>query len=243
MESTSQPSTANLQNTEDLTISLIIKNFNPTLLNYELLMMSGIVPNNWELAKKPVISPRGSQVIFKNSMEILAQGNTLNFRQPFKIKDLEKLEVANVVQRYVAKMGNAKYLGLSIAPKIIILFTEVDGGKNFIHTTFFNDGSWRNLGKDSVQASLSLSYQLDDCRLAVTINPVKLQQPNKSFISAALFAGKFNYSFMNDQSEMVNNNLMTQLNGWQKNIEIFHDLVYQKFLQKASPQQENLFDT
>jgi hypothetical protein len=242
MELTSSTA-SNLQDIEDLTISLIIRNFNPTLLTYELLTMSGIVPNSWELAKKPMTSPRGSQIAFKNGIEIVAQGNTLNFRQPFNIKDLEKLEVANVVKQYVSKMGNAEYLGLTIAPKIIIPFTEEQGGQNFIHQTFFNDGLWRNFGKNSVQASLSLSYELDDCRLGVNINPAKLQQPNKNPISAVLFAGNFNYNFMNEQPEIANNNLMTQINNWQKNIEIFRDLVYQKFLQKAPQQQESLFDT
>ena len=233
----------NLQDIEDLTISLAIKNFNPTLLSYELLTMSGTVPNDWELAKKPVISPRGSQVIFKNGVEIVAQGNTLNFRQPSNIKDLDKLEVANVVKQYVSKMGNAEYLGLSIAPKIIIPFSEAEGGKDFIHSTFFNNGSWRNFGKNSVQASLTLSYELEDCRLGVNINPAKLQQPNKNDISAVLFAGSFNYSFMQDAPEVASNNLMKQVDNWQKNIEIFHDLVYQKFLQKAPKQKESLFDT
>lgn len=247
MESTSpltpQPATSNLRDIEDLTISLVIKNFNPTLLSYELLTMSGAVPNNWELAKKPVVSPRGSQVVFKNGVEIVAQGNTLNFRQPLNIKELDQLEVPNVVKQYVSKMGNAEYLGLSIAPKIIIPFTEAEGGKNFIHSTFFNNGSWRNFGKSSVQGSLSLSYELEDCRLGVNINPARLQQPNNDPISAVLFAGSFNYNFLNDQPEVQSNNLMAMLNNWQKNIEIFHDLVYQKFLQKAPKQQESLFDT
>ena len=247
MESTSpltpKTATPNLRDIEDLTISLVIKNFNPTLLSYELLTMSGTVPNDWELAKKPIINPRGSQVIFKNGVEIVAQGNALNFRQPLNIKNLETLEIPNVVKQYVSKMGSAEYLGLSIAPKIIIPFTEPEGGKDFIHRTFFNDGSWRNFGRNSVQASLSLSYELEDCRLGVNINPAKLQQPNQSSISAVLFAGNFNYNFMNYQPDIASKSLITKLNSWQKNIEIFHDLVYQKFLQKAPKQQESLFDT
>ena len=240
-ESTNQ---TNLQDIEDLTISLVIKNFNPTLLSYEFLTMSGLVPNTWELAKQPVMNPRGSQVIFKNGVDIIAQGNALNFRQPIGNKDLEQLEFAKVAQQYVQKMSNAEYQGLSIAPKIIIPFPEQEGGKNFIHNTFFNDGSWRTFGNNSVQASLTLSYELDQCRLGVNINPAKLQQQdNNVSTSAVLFAGSFNYSFMNDTPETRANNLIKKLANWQKDLQIFRDLVYKQFLQKAPKQQESLFDT
>lgn len=249
MESTSplttQPTTntPNLQDIEDLTISLVIKNFNPTLLSYEFLTMSGIVPNTWELAKQPVMNPRGSQVTFKNGVDIIAQANALNFRQPLGNQDLDKLEFAKVAQQYVEKMAKAEYQGLSIAPKIIIPFAEEDGGKNFIHTTFFNNGSWRTFGNDSVQASLTLSYELEQCRLGVNINPAKLQQPNNVSTSAVLFAGSFNYSFMNDTPESRSKNLVEKLSSWQKDLEIFRDLVYKQFLHKAPKQQESLFDT
>ncbi len=235
--------TPKLQDIEDLTISLVIKNFNPTLLSYEFLTMSGIVPNTWELAKQPIINPRGSQVIFKNSVEIIAQGNALNFREPLNGKDLDKLEFTKVAQKYVEKMSNAEYQGLSISPKIIVPFTEEEGGKEFIHSTFFNEGSWRNFGDNSVQASLSLSYELEECRLGVNINPAKLQQPNNPSISAVLFAGNFNYGLINDTPEARANDLIKQLSSWQKNLEIFRDLVYQKFLQKAPKQQESFFDS
>ena len=244
---TATPATTNqpqLQDIEDLTISLVIKNFNPTILSYEFLTMTGIVPQEWELAKQPVTNPRGSQVTFKNGVDIIAQGNALNFRQPINNReDLDSLEVGNVAQQYVQKMQNAEYQGLSISPKIIIPFSEDDGGKNFIHNTFLNEGSWRNFGTDSVQASLTLSYQLEQARLGININPAKLQQPNNVTTSAVLFAGSFNYNFMNTSTEGKANIVIQTLGNWQKDLSTFRELVYHKFLQKAPKQQESLFDS
>ena len=246
MDTTATPETTNkakLQDIEDLTISLVIKNFNPTILSYEFLTMTGIVPQEWELAKQPVVNPRGSQVTFKNGVDIIAQGNALNFRQPIANKeDLDQLEVGNVAQQYVQKMLNAEYQGLSISPKIITPFTEDDGGKNFIHDTFLNEGSWRNFGTDSVQASLTLSYQLEQCRLGVNINPAKLQQPDNTAVSAVLFAGNFNYSFMNVNAQNKSNIVIQTVGNWQKDLNSFRELVYHKFLQKAPKQKESLFE-
>ncbi len=239
--STAQPM---LQDIEDLTISLMIKSFNPTILSYEFLTMTGILPNSWELAKQPINNPRGSQVSFKNGVEITAQANALNFRQPLnqKQEDSDNVDLATIAQRCIEKMSSAEYQGLSISPKIIIPFPEEDGGRDFIHDTFFNNGSWRNFGNSSVQASLTLSYELEQCRLGVNINPAKLQQPNNIAIAAVLFAGNFNYSLANEASEQNTNALKTQLNNWERDVKTFRDLVYKKFLQKAPTQQESLFD-
>ena len=106
-------------------------------------------------------------------------------------------------------------------PRLLIPFPEQEGGKNFIHNTFFNNGSWRTFGNNSVQASLTLSYELEQCRLGVNINPAKLQQANNVSTSAVLFAGSFNYSFMNDTPETRANNLIQKLTNWQKDLQIF----------------------
>ncbi|MTF37844.1 hypothetical protein [Cyanobacterium aponinum] len=228
-----------LQDIEELTISLVIKNFNPTLLSYEFLTMSGIVPNTWELARQPVVNPRASQISFKNGVNIVAQGNSLSFIEGLGNKEVSQLQFAKVAQLYVEKMPNAEYQGLSISPKVIIPFGEgEEEGKNFINDTFLNTGSWRNFGNTTPQASLNLFYQLDKCRLTVNINPARLQQPNNVAISAVLFAGSFNYLL----GENPVASLTSQINQWEADLTTFRELVYQQILQKAPKTNVSLFD-
>lgn len=248
MVSTSQvqnPTTENLMvnDIEELTISFVIKNFNPNLLSYELLTMSGIVPSDWELARQPVSSPRGSQVSFKNGVNIIAQPNNVSFVEGLGNKEINSLQFANIAQNYVSKMSNAEYLGITISPKIIVPFTEgEDGGKNFINNTLLNQGAWFNFGSITPQASLNLFYQLDRSQLVLNINPAKLQQPNETTISAVLFAGSFNYN-LNDLTGDLRTKMMTDtINSWQKDLTVFRELIYQKFLQKAISEKTSLFD-
>ncbi|BAQ65321.1 hypothetical protein GM3709_2086 [Geminocystis sp. NIES-3709] len=233
-----------LNDIEELTISLVIKNFNPTLLTYDLLTMSGIVPLDWELARQPVVNPRGSQVSFKNGVNIIAQPNTISFVEGLANKDSKTLEFANVAQKYISKMSNAEYQGISISPKIIVPFIqEEDGGKNYINNQLLNEGQWRNFGNLTPQASLNLFYQLDQCQLVLNINPAKLQQPNEAVISAVLFAGSFNYTLTELTGETRTNKMIGIINSWGKDLEIFRELVYQKFLQKAIVEKQSLFDS
>lgn len=241
---TASPENLMLNDIEELTISFAIKNFNPSLLSYELLTMSGIVPSDWELARQPVSNARGSQVSFKNGVNIIAQPNNISFVEGLGNKDINSLQFAQIAQKYVSKMSNAEYLGISISPKIIVPFTEgEDGGKNFINSTLLNQGAWFNFGNITPQASLNLFYQLDRTQLVLNINPAKLQQPNETTISAVLFAGSFNYNLTELTGDVRTKTLIETISFWHKDLDTFRELIYQKFLQKAISEKTSLFDS
>jgi len=168
MNLTTQTSNSSQQNTalkdiEELTLSLVIQNFNPTLLSYDFLNMSGIVPKEWELASQPIINQKGSQVSFKNGLNIIAQPNTISFIEGLGTKELKELQFANIAQKYVEKMSNAQYQAINVISKIITPFSEdKEGGKNFINDTLLRSGVWRNFGNIIPQASVNLLYQLDE---------------------------------------------------------------------------------
>lgn len=228
-----------LQDIEELTISLVIRNFNPTLLSYEFLTMSGIVPKTWELSRQPVMNNRVSQIGFKNGVNLVAQANSLSFIEALGNKETSQLEFARLAQLYVEKMPNAEYQGLSISPKIVIPFGEgEEAGKDFINQTFLNTGSWRNFGNTTPQTSLSFFYQLENSALTVNINPARLQQPNNTNVSAVLFAGSFNYVLGENPIAF----LQSLIRNWETDLKTFRELVYQQILQKAPKTNVSLFD-
>jgi hypothetical protein len=247
MEASSQNLTENkpalnLKDLEEVIISIAAKDLNPTMLSAEFLKMSGIVPNEWELARQPITNPRGSQVSFKNGVNVIAQPGTVSFAEALNNKNLKQLNFVQVVQQYVQKLPNAEYQGLSINPKVIVPFSEAENGKKFIMEKLIAPGPWQEFGTTPPSASLNLFYQLAQCQLTLTINPARLQQPDQSAISAVLFSGNFTYNLTN----LVGNERLKQLgqkiNNWDQDLDIFRELVYEKFLQKAVPQTENLFN-
>jgi hypothetical protein len=48
---------------QDISIVLAIRNHSSTLLTPDFLNGSGVIPTDWELARPPVISPRGTHII------------------------------------------------------------------------------------------------------------------------------------------------------------------------------------
>lgn len=238
------PVKPSLNNIEELTITIVAKNLNPSMLSPDFLKFSGIIPNEWELAKQPVANPRNSQVNFVNGLNIIAQPGSISFSEAIANKKLSDLNFGKVAQQYIQKLPNAEYQGLSISPKIIVPFPgegDEERGKTFINDQLLAQGPWRNFGNNPAQAALNLFYQLEKCQLSLNINPARLQQPNDEVTSAVLFAGNFNYGFSNVSQPQILMDLTAKINEWENDFTLFKELIYQKFLQVGIPQETNLF--
>ncbi|TVQ44931.1 MAG: hypothetical protein EA365_09080 [Gloeocapsa sp. DLM2.Bin57] len=231
---------------EEIGFSLVGNNLNPMMLSYEFLTSSGIVPRNWELAKQPATNQRMSQIAFQNGVSIVAQPGVVNFVEGVNGKKLKELLSPNVVLEYITKLPHAEYQRLNITPKMIVPFGEgdPDAARKFITEVLLNEGSWKEFGQAPVQASLNLSYQLEQTIFNLGINEAKIQLPNKVSLAGLLFAGNFTYNLPEDNDDDLKlDKLKTYLNLWQENMTTFRQVVKQKFLQTASNSQESLFSS
>lgn len=231
---------------EEIGFTLVGNNLNPMMLSYEFLTSSGIVPRNWELAKQPATSQRMSQIFFQNGVSIVAQPGVVNFVEGVSGKKLKDLHSANLVLEYITKLPHAEYQRLNTTPKMIVPFGDgdPDAGRKFITEVLLNNGSWKEFGQAPIQASLNLSYQLEQTVFNLSINEAKIQLPNKLSLAALLFAGNFTYNLPEDNDDdMKLDKLKTYINLWQKDLNTFREVVKQKFLQTASNSQESLFSS
>lgn len=64
----------------------------------------------------------------------------------------------------------------------------------------------------------------------MAINEAKLQLPYGQTLAALLFAGNFNYNLAEGSDRL--NLLKQSLGQWQKDLEIFRELITQRFLER-----------
>ncbi|MEA5536188.1 hypothetical protein [Crocosphaera sp. XPORK-15E] len=224
---------------QELAIAISAKNINPTMLSQEFLKQTGIVPNEWELGKQPVLGPNLSQVTFQNGVSIVAQPRNITFMESIGTKNPSELNIPNIARQYVDKLSNAEYQGLSISPKSLIPFPgSENGARNYITRTLLSPGPWQDYGKAPVQAGLNLLYQLDRCQFSLSINEAKIQMPDQSSIPALLFAGNFNYNVGSNSPQEILEQLKKGIDDWSSDLKDFQEIVNQRFL---AQQQESLF--
>ncbi|NJK55969.1 MAG: hypothetical protein HC939_08200 [Pleurocapsa sp. SU_5_0] len=100
---------------QELAIVITAKNYDPSLLNPGLLKYSGIVPSDWELAREPISSNRGSQIIFNNGVYIAAQPNRLMFVKALNNQEnIKDAEIPKIAQRYIEILRTIEYQAIGI---------------------------------------------------------------------------------------------------------------------------------
>ncbi|MEM8832297.1 MAG: hypothetical protein AAGE96_23600 [Cyanobacteria bacterium P01_G01_bin.19] len=217
---------------EEISIVIAATDLAPTMMSQDFLKFSGIIPKEWELAQQPILNPNFAQLNFKNGVNITAQPRTVTISESLGNRQLNALSLGEVASKYLEKLPHAEYMGFSCSPKILIPFPSApETVHKYITGTLLGSGSWKNIGKEPVQAGINLMYTLDRCQLTLSISEARLQQPQKHPIIAILFSGNFNYN-INPQAE--NSDRLTQINGflenWQTDFQEFKTIITQKFM-------------
>lgn len=238
---------------EEIAVIIAAQNLTPTILSQDFLKFSGIIPQDWELAQQPVLNPALAQLTFQNGVTILAQPGTIAISQSVGSKMLNELQVPQIATKYVEKLPHAEYVGLSNSPKIIVPFLgDPEAVIQYMTQNLLAQGLWQEIGTGILQAGVNLVYLLDRCQLNITVNQVKLQQPqhiqgtlempdgmahSSRSVAALLFSGNFNYNIATDDLQQPLSKLIQGINYWKTDFNAFREIVTQKFLAEANLEQ------
>ncbi|HAX80871.1 MAG TPA: hypothetical protein DCY88_34800 [Cyanobacteria bacterium UBA11372] len=219
------------QDIHEISIVLSARSHNPTLLTFDFLKGSGVIPGDWELARPPVLTVGSAQVIFKNGVNIVANSQTVTFSEAVTTKAFENVEVAKIARKYVATLPNLDYQAVGINPKRFIPFEEQpEQAHKYITETILSSGAWQNFGIAPMQAGINLVYTLERCQLRLGINEARLRFPDRDTVPALLFAGNFYYDVTGDSAEERLQNIERSIENWQRDIATYQELIDSQFL-------------
>jgi hypothetical protein len=226
---------------EELAISIVAKNLNPTLLTFEFLKASGIVPTNWQLAQPPLLTSHAAYIAFTNGINLSTQLGTLTISESLRDKALETVQIPAISRSYIQTLPNIDYQSIGINPSIFFTFDEENENlaRHYIANHLLAPGAWQQVGNKPVRASLQLAYTLDRGQFNLKIDDVLLRRADNQPEYAVLFSGNFPYEI---QGESVSERLeyINQiLRNWESDLATFRELVSHKFLSQALDSAEN----
>lgn len=221
---------------QELAITLSAKNLNPTMLTIDNLRSLGVIPEDWELSKQPVLNQMQARLNFKNGVNIVAQQRNITFAEPINAQNAKEVKAPLVAKEFVAKFAKADYQTVSVAPKTIVSFGNESNTspRQFLIEKLIAPGPWREVGNSTPQASVNFVYQLEGCQLNMSVNEVRLRaqnDPNQT-VPALLFSGSFNYRSAEGGNSTAD--LQGKIDRWSNNMESFREIVHQKFLGQSS---------
>lgn len=211
---------------QDLVVLLAAPDLNPSILNLDLLKYSGVIPTEWELARPPVYAQKGSQLVFKNGLNLIAEVGQVMLAEPLN-KPLQSVVVPTIAQKYVESLPNLAFHAADLSLRGYVPFASVEAARSYVSETLLAPGDWQMEG---TRVSLSLAYPSERAPLYLTITEAQLQQKDETTIPIVLFGGRFHYQLQGDTTEEKRNHLQQALNHWQRDVLVYSDLINQKFL-------------
>ena len=212
---------------QELAIVITAKNYDPSLLNPGFLKYSGIIPDDWQLAKKPITSNRGSQIVFNNGVYIVAEPNRLMFVEALNGKeDVTKIEIHSIARRYTEILRTIEYqaVGINFRGYTTCTNTTLEEN-NYLMDNFIQPGEWQDCGTEPVKAGLNLMFPYEDKQLSLIINEAGLKMPDAEQVPIILYSGNFNYVLDREATNNVLVQLESIIDNWQEDLNTYTDVV------------------
>ncbi len=216
---------------QEVSICIVIKNYNPATLTFGFLQYSGIIPKNWKPAKSPICTPTQSQVVFPNGITILAQRDRVTFIESFLTKSIDETQIAELVRRYIKTLPHAEYYSVSINPKGFLMFGEgSETPQQYIAETMMAP-AFRYSSTEAVKTSVQLSYRLGQRQFNLSIHEAILGQGEAEQLPTVMFSGSFHYPVFDPNEKEHLATLMEVVSHWKADLRTYVETVKSKFLQ------------
>jgi hypothetical protein len=218
---------------QELSISIGVQQHNPSVLTPDFLKYSAIIPNDWELARQPILSQSGSQVSFKSGVTISAQVNQISFSERISAKTIPETVIAAIARKYAAALPQLNYQAVATTCQGHVPFEPESASK--VRDYIFKELLSPNLGQSSQmspkQASVQLVYQLDDAQMTLKIDEATLIAQKKTINPVILFNGRFARRISTKETNSDRLSLITSMiDKWQQDLENYTNLINRQFL-------------
>lgn len=231
------------ENLQELAFIINVQKHSPSILNIEFLKGSGIIAEDWELARQPLTSNRASQIVFQNGVSLAAQGNQIVFTESIGSKDLTEIKVPGVIRNYISALPNLEYSAVSVSLRSFANQTELGiDPKSYITQRLVAQGPWQDVGQDTVKASIQFAFSMEHGQLALSVNEAQLQLSEEEMVPVIMFSGNVNHNIAEENTDEGLNTVQEVLEGWQQDVISFRDIVRTRFLDSEVIALEEIFD-
>jgi hypothetical protein len=215
---------------QELGIVVAMQQPNPSLVTVEFLKLSGIIPSDWQLAREPINNDNLSQLLFTNSVSIVAEPNRIMFGENIGERDINTLDVARIAHKYTEIFKLAKYSAVGINIRSYSPQASIQNATQYINRQLLADGSWQNYGTAPVQAALNLVYTLPNRQLNLDIAAAGMQFGQAEITPVILFSGNFSYNLADAELGETVGAVGRVLTDWQLDLSAYCELITDRFL-------------
>lgn len=215
---------------QEFVMVLATKGQSPSVLNAEFLRLSSIVPENWELARKPVYTEQMIQIAYENGVVVTAQPSRIILSELLQDKSVDDTFVPEIARKLVAALPKLDYQAVGINPRgYLPVAAGQEAASRYVTNNLLAKGPWQQYGEAPVKASINYVYQLEQGRLNLSVSEATLQLPEEKQLAVILFSGNIDHALKSESSEEKVEELSQFINSWKRDIESYTKLIDSSF--------------
>jgi hypothetical protein len=206
---------------QELAVVVTTKDNNPITLHPDFVKHAGLVPAEWQLAQEPICSPRGSQLVFENGVNLIALPDRLNFSQPIAGLSVEVVQIPALAQQYLGLLPKLECQAVGLNFRGFTRFESEAAAGEYLHRQLLRGGGWQDLGQENLSAALQLRYELSGRQLYLTVEEA---------IAIVVFGGNFEYAVTAREGRERVEQMQRIIGQWQEELAFYREAINRKFL-------------
>lgn len=211
---------------QEFVMVLATQGQSPSVLNAEFLRFSNIVPEDWQLARKPVYTEQFIQIAYENGVAITAQPSRIILSELLQDRTVDETSVPSIAQKLVTALPKLNYQGVGINPRgYLTVEAGQDAASQYVANHLLAEGPWQRFGEAPVRASVNYVYQLEHGRLNLSVSEATLQLPEQETAAVILFSGNIDHSLEGDEPSEKVSQLDQVIANWKRDVASYTMLV------------------
>lgn len=217
-------------NLQELTIVIVARNHNPTILNPDFLKYNGIVPDSWELSEGIVSSDLMSRVAYKNGISIIAQLDKLILTEALGDKTDQQIQGPTIVLKYVESLPKVDYRAAGINVRGHVKTDSQEEAQGFVSGSLITEGPWKTYQGQAPIVGVQFRYPREDGALTIRVDDSEFAEDDNT-TPCLLFASNFHHDIQGNPDERVGR-VKEVILSWKSCLDTFRSLVAEVFLKE-----------
>lgn len=171
-----------------VSVVILAKFHNPSILNPDFLLRNNIVPNDWNPIEV-ITTPPFSTIKYHNNITFLLNPERLDIR-----KDCEGFQddygIHDIAKEYINVLPHVNYTAIGLNWHISKENNEPD---KFLIERFLNINIFNNFNLSFVPSLLRFAFNLDSILCNIELSPGKAKSIGKDFYNAIIINVNFHY--------------------------------------------------
>jgi len=213
----------------ELSMVVVGKNHNPSILNPDFLKFNDIVPRDWSPLQAPICTEMIAQVVFTNGLSIVSQQDKIIFSEPFVVDGAGRVQAPEVVSKYLKAVPHVAYEAVGVNPKGHISFDSEKSALTFMTSTFLAPGRWLDFGNPLRATAVKFSYDLEERVLNLTIETGSTRLPDSQEFLVVL-AGNFHHELTGESTSERLESALRAVEKWKDDVADYRKLIDEEIL-------------